>query len=166
LYGVDFKPLATERLLPPARCGDILQVTGSEHPSQIVLIDGVFHQDLAVWHKEILYALLERILVIGAASMGALRAAELHQYGMIGIGKIFEMYINGEEDDSLVAMDFDGRTFQPLRHAPLQHLKADDALSAIEFARSYEGTVRCPLDREQVLPYVERVLERIKCQTM
>lgn len=36
--------------------------------------------------------------VIGAASIGALRAAELHEFGMLGVGAIFAAYVNGDID--------------------------------------------------------------------
>src|SRR5579864_1145132 len=107
LYNVAIEHLPGEVWLPPAKQGDILRDVIKESPKQIVLIDGVFHQQLAVWHKELVYALVRGVVCIGASSMGALRAAELHRYGMIGIGKIFEMYRDGEEDDSLVAMTFE-----------------------------------------------------------
>ena len=43
--------------------------------------------------------------VFGSSSMGALRAAELHQFGMRGVGQIFESYRDGElEDDDEVAL--------------------------------------------------------------
>jgi hypothetical protein len=134
----------------------------AENPKQIVLIDGVFHQSLAVWHKEIVYALLAGVVCIGAASMGALRAAELHRYGMIGVGKIFEMYRDGEEDDSLVAMTFDPVTYRPLSKAPVgQDQKCKEALQAIAFARSYTGKVETTLDHSAISPYLEVVLKRI-----
>ncbi|RUX68847.1 hypothetical protein EN904_03020 [Mesorhizobium sp. M7A.F.Ca.CA.001.07.2.1] len=53
----------------------------------IGLIDGLFESGPAVWHKEILFALDAGCRLLGAASMGALRAAECWQFGMIGIGK-------------------------------------------------------------------------------
>jgi len=49
----------------------------------------------AVWHKEILLAMAEGVHVFGAASMGALRAAELHPFGMVGVGRVFEWYRDG-----------------------------------------------------------------------
>ena len=52
----------------------------------IGLVDGVFERVPAVWHKEILFALSEGVHVYGAASMGALRAAELDTFGMRGVG--------------------------------------------------------------------------------
>ena len=75
----------------PVRCGDIIKVLRLK-PKTIVMIDGFFEQTAAVWHKEILLALSMGVQVYGASSMGALRAAELGPYGMIGIGQIFEWY--------------------------------------------------------------------------
>ena len=52
-----------------------------------------------------LWALTQGIHVYGAASMGALRAAELAAFGMVGVGKIFEAYRDGViEDDDEVAV--------------------------------------------------------------
>jgi hypothetical protein len=90
--------------LPLAAQGDVYRAT-KEEPAAIGLIDGYFSQVPSVWHKEILWALHKGIRVYGAASMGALRAAELHGFGMIGVGKIFEAYKAGElEDDDEVAI--------------------------------------------------------------
>ena len=69
------------------------------------MIDGYFERVPAVWHKEILWALSRGIHVFGAASMGALRAAELYPFGMIGVGAIFEAFRDGQlEDDDEVAI--------------------------------------------------------------
>jgi hypothetical protein len=89
---------------PPARVGDVLAAALSR-PDAIVIIDGLFDSVPAVWHKEILFSLWEGIHVYGASSMGALRAAELHPFGMVGVGKIYEMYRDGLlEDDDEVAI--------------------------------------------------------------
>ena len=82
--------------LPPAKQGDILSVAVQYKPKIICLIDGIFSQTLSVWHKEILYAISQGTTVIGASSMGALRAAEMAACGMVGIGKIFELYHSGK----------------------------------------------------------------------
>ena len=55
-------------------------------PDAIGIVDGFFHQQPSVWHREILYALSQGVPVFGGASMGALRAAELADYGMTGVG--------------------------------------------------------------------------------
>ncbi|MDQ0563592.1 hypothetical protein QO004_005407 [Rhizobium mesoamericanum] len=78
--------------LQPVAQGDILLAAHAFHPKAMVIIDGQFEDRPSVRHKEILWALAQGIVVIGAASMGALRAAELAPYGMIGVGLIFRWY--------------------------------------------------------------------------
>lgn len=89
---------------PPAANGDVVRaVTGGAR--MIGIIDGYFEWTLSVWHKEILWALTQGTHVLGAASMGALRAAELAPFGMRGVGRIFELYRDGVlEDDDEVAV--------------------------------------------------------------
>jgi hypothetical protein len=100
-------------ILPPARQGDVYRVVRDYRPRRIGLVDGTFASVPAVWHREILWAVAEAgVRVYGAASMGALRAAELDVYGMIGIGKIYDSYRLGRyvpftdpfEDDDEVAV--------------------------------------------------------------
>lgn len=99
--------------LPPVRHGDVWRVAAYCNPSAIAIIDGYFEHVPSVWHKEILWALSEGIPVFGASSMGALRAAELEQFGMVGVGRIFAAYRDGVlppytdepfEDDDEVAV--------------------------------------------------------------
>jgi len=77
----------------------------------VVLIDGVFDRIPAVRHKELMLLMSRGVPVIGAASMGALRAAELGACGMIGVGRIFDAYASGRlvRDDEVA-----------LLHAPAQ----------------------------------------------
>ena len=103
-------------LLPPARQGDVWRAIALR-PRAIALIDGVFESQPSVWHQEILDALDAGIPVIGGASMGALRAAELHTLGMAGAGRIFRWYRDGTViDDSEVALLHGGAEhgFRPL----------------------------------------------------
>ena len=90
--------------LPPVSQGDVYRAS-LERPSAIGIIDGYFERVPAVWHKEILWAMSQGIHVFGAASTGALRAAELAPYGMVGVGAIFEAFRTGVlEDDDEVAV--------------------------------------------------------------
>jgi len=90
--------------LPPVSMGDVYALM-VQKPQRIALIDGLFERTPAVWHKEILYALSQGVRVLGSSSMGALRAAELHSFGMEGVGRIFEAYRDGLlEDDDEVAL--------------------------------------------------------------
>lgn len=92
------------RCLPPAAQGDIYKAA-MDQPRVIGIVDGYFQGRLSIWHKEILWAMSQGIHVFGCSSMGALRAAELHAYGMRGVGKIFESYRDGViEDDDEVAL--------------------------------------------------------------
>jgi hypothetical protein len=91
--------------LPPVKMGDVYTLMKAQ-PRAIGIIDGVFEQVPAVWHKEILYAMSHGVRVFGASSMGALRAAELCSFGMEGLGRIFEAFRDGVlEDDDEVAVE-------------------------------------------------------------
>jgi hypothetical protein len=106
---------AAEKILPaeyrpPAKRGDLLRAA-EEGATAIALIDGVFHQESAVAHREILAAVKKGVRVVGASSMGALRAAEMDTLGMTGIGEVYRMYKSGELiSDDEVALVFDPET--------------------------------------------------------
>jgi hypothetical protein len=89
---------------PPARQGELYRAA-CEGPAIIGVIDGYFEVTPTVWHKEILWAMAAGIHVFGAASIGALRAAELDGFGMRGIGRVYEAFRDGVlEDDDEVAV--------------------------------------------------------------
>jgi hypothetical protein len=100
----------------PAAIGDIYRAV-QDGVRIILLVDGSYERVPAVWHKEILWAISRGVRVLGAGSMGALRAAELCSFGMIGIGGIFEDFRNGR----LVADDEVAVLHQPAMsgHRPL-----------------------------------------------
>ena len=79
----------------PAAHGDVHDAVIAGATS-ILLIDGYFGSVQSVWHKEILFALEQGVGVYGAASMGALRAAELAPFGMVGVGAIYRAYEAGD----------------------------------------------------------------------
>lgn len=87
----------------PIKCGDIIKCLRLK-PKRIAIIDGYFEQTGAVWHKEILFAINQGIEVFGSSSMGALRASELKDYGMVGFGKIYQEFADGNPDDDDVAL--------------------------------------------------------------
>lgn len=89
---------------PPIRQGELYRAA-LDRPAIIGVIDGYFEVTPTVWHKEILWAMAQGIHVYGAASVGALRAAELDVFGMKGIGRIYEDFRDGVlEDDDEVAV--------------------------------------------------------------
>ncbi|MDQ3972513.1 MAG: TfuA-like protein [Thermoproteota archaeon] len=101
----------------PAKKGDLLMLSStafdmshneSNSTIYVGLIDGLFLQDYPPTPIEV-YQLLanKKFRVIGGASLGALRAMELERFGMIGIGKVFELFKYGATDqDDEVAVTF------------------------------------------------------------
>lgn len=91
-------------VLPPATAGDVFRAV-RRSANLIALVDARFQDLQTVRHKEILYALEQGVHVWGAASMGALRAAECAVFGMRGFGQIFRDYHdNVITDDHEVAL--------------------------------------------------------------
>lgn len=82
----------------PAHQGSVFRAVESGYQA-IAIVDGYFGHGPSVWHKEILFALSKGIVVLGAASMGALRAAELARFGMIGLGYVYRLFHAGALTD-------------------------------------------------------------------
>lgn len=100
------RQIADAVYLPPAAQGAIVQAVRRHAPRCVLIIDGLFQSEPAVRHKEILWALDQGVAVLGAASMGALRAAELHPFGMEGVGLIYRWYRRwtGAPDDAVAVV--------------------------------------------------------------
>ena len=94
----------------PARKGDFLRLAADFDVVEMAVgfIDGVFLQDYPPTPIEVYHlARKNGVLLAGAASLGALRAVELEKFGMIGIGKIFQLYKTGKLNaDDEVAVTF------------------------------------------------------------
>src|SRR4051812_34796576 len=90
LPGADYRP--------PIKRGDLDAIPGG---TIVGMIDGVFGQTLAISPEEIREAVDRGVTIYGSSSMGALRAAEVR--GVLGVGRIFEMYRSGaiERDDGV-----------------------------------------------------------------
>lgn len=103
-------PQATYR--PPARRGD-LDAVDADACDEVILIDGVLVYEHPPSPSEVHRLVARGIRVVGAASLGALRAAELSALGVRGVGWVFEEFRSGRvtADDELVAR-LDPRTGQ------------------------------------------------------
>ena len=129
-------------LCPPVRRGDLGRLAPSI--SSVLIIDGVFHSALAVSAREILNTLRRGVTVYGSSSMGALRAAELDEFGMVGVGKVYQMYKSGEaESDAEVALIFDEESFVPLSE-PLVNIRHS-------VAKAVERACLLPTDGDQII---------------
>ena len=98
----------------PIKRGDLSHDI-KENPDIIAIIDGVFHQNSAVGHREILSVMKKGVKVYGSSSMGALRASELDVLGMEGIGYCYNEYASGNvTSDDDVAVMLDSETLEAL----------------------------------------------------
>ncbi|HLG36879.1 MAG TPA: TfuA-like protein, partial [Nitrososphaera sp.] len=88
--------------------GDFLRLAADPAVRMVGFVDGVFLQDYPPTPIEVFQlARKEGVILAGAASLGALRAVELEKFGMVGIGKIFELFKTGRVDaDDEVAVTF------------------------------------------------------------
>ncbi|MFF0598905.1 TfuA-like protein [Streptomyces antibioticus] len=93
---------------PPVRHGDLM-ASPAGAGDRVVVLDGQFFQSASVRHKEICEVIARGAAVYGAASMGALRAAELGPYGMTGSGVVHRLYAGGliERDDEVALVHTD-----------------------------------------------------------
>lgn len=99
---------------PPAKKGDLLRLGLSSDVSVVGLVDGMFLQDYPPTPIEVYQLVVKKnVIVVGAASLGALRAVELERFGMIGIGKIFDLYRKGKVTaDDEVAVTFEENSYR------------------------------------------------------
>ena len=142
---------------PPARQGDLHRAI-LDGADTIGLIDGVFGFVPSVWHKEILFALKQGIPVLGAASIGALRAGECAVYGMEAVGPIAESYVSGariEDADVCLAHAPAELDFMPLSE-PLVDVEATVAAMDVT---SVEATAL--LAAAQSIYFADRTIEAI-----
>lgn len=93
---------------PPVVRGDLNNLP--KGTKVVGIIDGVFYSESAIAHKEIIAVMNRGIKVYGSSSMGALRAAELAEFGMVGVGRVYECYRSGRivKDDEVAV------TFNPV----------------------------------------------------
>ncbi|HKW84249.1 MAG TPA: TfuA-like protein, partial [Burkholderiaceae bacterium] len=131
---------------PPAAVGDVY-AAACQRPDAIAIIDGFFERVPSVWHKEILWAMAEGVHVFGAASMGALRAAELVQFGMEGVGQVFTAFREGilqDDDEVAVTHDPPQRDYRP-RSEAMVNIRA--TLTAAASAGVIADATRARLER-------------------
>ncbi len=145
----------TATVHPPVAHGDLLRL-GARVDDVVVVIDGVYHHSASVRHKEILILLAAGVTVVGCSSMGALRAAELHTYGMVGNGTVFRMYSSGEieADDEVALAHGEGPEYRPLGEPLVTIRCAVAAAHRAGVITADEAAVIVAYG--QALPYTER----------
>jgi len=142
---------------PPIKRGDLAAVDDYD---VFVILDGEFGQNMSVSPKEILAVLDRGKTVIGAASMGALRATELDRNGMIGVGWVYDYFrrcaVRRDADVALVYAPFD---FKPMT-VPMVDLEYwMEQTSAAGLIRNRERAVLLKVARN--IFFAERTLDRL-----
>lgn len=112
-------------LLSPVKRGDIKKVQDKYPVGEILIVDGIFHQQLSVGHEEILYAIKSGWSIHGVSSMGAIRAYELRNFGMKGHGKVYQRFLKEEDfqDDEVALIHLPAPGYQNISE-PLVHFRA------------------------------------------
>ena len=160
-------PAGVERL-PPAALGDVYRLAARPQPPRVIgIVDGYFERRPPVRHAEILWALSQGIAVVGAASIGALRAAELWQQGMEGIGAIFGGYRCGtlfgeplEADDEVAVTHGPAELGYPPLTVALVDLRANLAAAATAGVIGADER-RALMERARALHFKERSYARL-----
>ncbi|WP_192254241.1 TfuA domain-containing protein [Mesorhizobium caraganae] len=127
-----------------------------------MLIDGFFRNVPSVGHKEVLWGLSEGVTIIGASSIGALRAAEMDAFGMIGIGEIYRQFAGGilTRDDEVALLHAPAQMgYKPLTEA-LVNIRAS-AARAVQNGRASPTFVQRLVDAAASLDFDMRTWEQI-----
>ncbi|WP_371791771.1 TfuA-like protein [Streptomyces sp. NBC_01471] len=147
-------------LRPPVAAGDLLALPLAAGDT-VGIVDGYFHQVRAVPHKEILAVLDRGVAVLGAASTGALRAAELDTFGMRGVGQIYQDYRCGrlDADDEVALLHGPPESGYRAMSEPLVNIRAGLAAAVREGACAQETADRVIAALRSV-PYALRSCQR------
>ena len=145
-------------VLPPAEQGDVDYACRQLGVAVIVLIDGVHTQRLPVWHKEVLSTLAAGTRIVGAASMGALRAVECEPWGAEPIGEIASWYQDGiiDGDDEVCLAHGDESTGYRQLSIPMVNIRASVGPAKISDERKREI-----IDFAKGLFYPDRVWQTV-----
>jgi hypothetical protein len=100
---------------PPARRGDLYAYRILRHEFFLVL-DGAFGNILAISPREVVDVVRDGAVVVGASSMGALRAADCFPAGVHGVGVIFRLFKSRviSSEDEVAVLFRENMPFPPL----------------------------------------------------
>ena len=120
-----FDRVSGVRILPPVERGDIRKLIEAQRRRGVIaMVDGVFHQALAVGHREIRDAVDRGWEIWGLASMGAIRAYEMRDLGVQGFGRVYRCFFEHEDfrDDEVAVLHEPGPPFRNFSE-PLVHVR-------------------------------------------
>lgn len=152
-------PLAELEVRPPITRSQLPPLVQSRPVGTLVIVDGLFHGQVAVGHREIRAALQRGWKVWGLSSMGAIRAREMADLGMRGFGKVYELFCQEGvdfRDDEVTLMHEDPPEYREFSE-PLVHIRvAMDALVAETLITADQRTAI--LEELEQMWYADRTL--------
>lgn len=133
----------------PIKRGDLHRLVSERPPSKLAIVDGIFHSYPAVGHAEILEAIQRGWQIWGLSSMGAIRAAEMTEFGMRGYGRVFQLFATNPSfaDDEVTLIHGADFPFEALSE-PLVHMRVfldhlvEIGVIAADNADSIVGTLK------------------------
>lgn len=142
---------------PPVRRGDLHELLAERSTSRgcVLITDGVFGESLSVSPIECIDMLEAGWILMGASSMGALRAADCSRVGMVGVGDVFFSYRTGYfHSDADVAVLYDQKAQHELS-VSLAH--ADHIVRVLTVRRTISDIVRRLILKDlRAIPWYER----------
>ncbi|MCE9574191.1 MAG: TfuA domain-containing protein [Deltaproteobacteria bacterium] len=156
---LDLEPYILE---PPAERGTIAAMAARHPAGCAILVDGLFHESLAVGHAELRDAIRSGWQIWGLSSMGAIRAREMHPLGMRGFGRVFERYCQDDDfrDDEVALLHAPEPPYRELSE-PLVHVRAALAAAVADARLSSDEHVAI-LGQLTACWYGERTLARVR----
>jgi hypothetical protein len=159
--GICLKPLITQgyTICDPVKRGDLEHL--STKATKVVIVDGYFRTQPSVGHIEIRELLTLGIEVIGICSMGAIRAFEMKDFGMKGLGYVYNCFVKASidfSDDEVTQLHLPKEhEYVPISE-PLVNLRYYIELNKkqIKYSREHIDKV---IEGFKSLPYTERKIK-------
>jgi hypothetical protein len=147
-------------IVPPAARGDLYRFRMLNF-SVFLILDGVFGNALAVSPREVIDVIEDGAAIVGASSMGALRAADCRPAGALGHGLIYRLYrrrVLGSEDE--VAVTFMAERPWPAMTQPLVNMRI--AIRRARRAGLFTRGEACALEQAALeLPFQSRIWDTV-----
>jgi hypothetical protein len=153
LHGMDLSDVAGLERHGPIKHGDLFRAALAPGDT-VLVVDGVYQHYAPIRYKEIIAMLRRGVRVLGAASMGALRAAELAPLGMEGVGQVYRWYAEGElEADGDVALT---HGHAEVDYRPLSLTVVSLLYAARQLRRLPEARVQRLVENARTVPFSVR----------
>ncbi|MBP2849280.1 TfuA-like protein [Dickeya oryzae] len=143
---------------PPIQGGELAALAGSGRP--VLIADGLFGTKMSVTVVECLEFIQAGGLLLGCSSMGALRAADCYNSGMVGVGQIFHGYVMGYyHSDADVAVRYHSGSYEEIT---LSWVHIDHVARHLVMQKKFSSlTARLILAKIRAISWYERYIDQV-----